>query len=334
MKNSDDMKRLSSGSAEPANPVPERFTFAMLPVENLRLPAELHHQAAGGEAMQGLFFTPLVVWQSDDGAVIIDGCKRYEAALAKEQAKIACAVIDAPFDPVRAGLLRIGLNGRRPMQLREKYLFLRWLHAHLDKEMYLAESGTLSVSPQERHEIEQLFDCPDELVASVLDGRLDITVAPEIVHLTKEDTKALVTLFGTVAFSRQMQRELAEWLHEIAFMEKTPMATFIAADPFAGILADPKLNAPQRAARLHDLVHERRFPLFAKAKALWVDHSRKVNPDPRAVSFQSSPFFERKNCEIRIRLNDAAAAKNLMKKLAGIGEEEWKGLIDATSLLK
>jgi hypothetical protein len=327
------MKPLSHDTGSPEASRFEPLRFAMAPAEKLTLPPDLASELVPVEETPLAFFAPLIVWQAENSPVIIDGCKRFAAGGAQGRKEYACAIIEAPFEPVRAGLLRIGLNSTRELHLREKFLFIRWLHAHLDREAYLRESDKLRITPQERHEIERLLDCKEPLIESVLRGDLDIAIAPEVTHMADPDAQALTGLFREISFSRQMQRELAEWLYEIAFAGKITLAQLLASNPFAQILSDKRLNAPQKAARFHEIAHERRFPLYSKSKSLWAEHGRKVNPDPRAVSFQASPYFERKNIEVRIRLTDAGGARELMQKFALLSEEDWRKLIDPTCFI-
>jgi hypothetical protein len=328
------MQQSSNTTDSQAAGAPEPLRFAMVPIDKLALPEELFSRDIAAEDTSLMLVIPLVVWQTEDSYAVIDGCKRLAAAAAQGRAQCACAIIEAPYDTARAGLLRIGLNAARDLHLREKFLFIRWLHTHLEGEAYIAEAQKLRIAAPERHDLEQLAACSPLLIDAALQGTIDIAVAPDMTHLSEADAQALIGLFSEIGFSRQMQRELAEWLHEIAFTERFSLAQLLAAQPIADIVADPRLNAPQKAARIHGLAHERRFPLYTKAKKSWAAHARKINPDPRMVQFQPTPFFEKKSLEVRLKLSDGAAAKRLAAQLAAISVEEWEELIDPTRFLK
>jgi hypothetical protein len=311
----------------------ESLKFMMAPVHALALPEALFDRRQAIQEQPSIFFVPLIVWKNDDAFRIIDGCKRYELMAAQGRKECACGIIESPFDKTKAGLLRIALNSAREMGLAEKLVFVRWLKSGVGPEEYQAQLQKLKIAANEKHELELLLECGEKLVEAVIKGTLDRTVAPEMGHLKDGDIDAILAFFQAIPFSRQMQRELVEWLHEIAFMERTAIHELLASKGFSEILAQTKTNLPQKAAKFHEVAHARRFPLYAKAKRLWSENAGKTNPDPASVSFQSSPFFERRGLEVRIKLKDPETAPLLMKKMASIKTEEWRGLIDPTAFL-
>lgn len=322
-----------------SNPTPdaspaELLKFMMVPIHALALPLALFDSQQAIQEKSSIFFVPLIVWKNGDIFHVIDGCKRYKLMAAQGRKECACGIIESDFDETKAGLLRIALNSAREMRYREKFIFARWLKTNLDPEAYLAQMQKLAISPNERHELELLLDCSDKLIEAVMQGTLDSAVAPEMGHLKGPDVDSILELFRTIPFSRQMQRELVEWLHEIAFTERTTMIELLASEKFSRIPAETRLNQPQKAAKFHETAHDSRFPLYARAKKLWSENVRKINPDPVSVSFQSSPFFEKRGLEVRIKLKNAESAVELMKNLALIKPDEWRQLIDPTEFFK
>jgi len=303
----------------------------MVPLARLILPEPLFDEdpEAGEKALS--FFLPLIVWKNSDSFRIIDGCKRFRFFKAAGRFECACAIIETDFDETRAGLLRIELNSNRELGLREKLLFLGWLKKSLRPEEYQAQTQKLRIAPGERHELELLLDCNGKLLQAVLEGTLDQTVAPEMGHLNDADTDALLALFATIPFSRQMQRELVEWLHETAFTGRSCIRELLESEEFSKTISDAKLNVPQKAARIHEIAHTRRFPFYSRIKKQWNENARKLNPDTASVSFHAvSPFFEKPGLEIRIKATDAEKTQQLMERLARIPVDGYRKLIDPT----
>jgi len=129
-----------------------------------------------------------------------------------------------------------------------------------------------------------------------------------------------------------MQRELAEWLHEIAYLQKIPLPDLLRSENMAGIIHDKRLNNPQKAARIHETAYAIRFPLYSKVKKAWLEHSRKTNPDPSRVTFQASPAFEKNSLEVRIRVSDGPSMHTIAQKLASVDLDTWQKLIDPTAI--
>jgi hypothetical protein len=312
-----------------------KLTFAMVAAEKLALPAGLFDAALtddGEPLTEPLTLSmPVIVRINDKGFLIVDGCKRFAALRGQGRNKVACGIIETPMDETAAGLLRIGLNAGRQLKSREKLMFIRWLKSKCDTETYHAQAQGLLLTANERHDYEQLIDCKPWLVEAALRGTLDMTVAPEMNHLPENDAQELITLFARLSFSRQMQRELAEWLPEIAFIRKIALGALLGSEPLAAILSDKRLNNPQKAAGIHDRAHAMRFPLYAETKKAWVEQSRKINPDPAKITFQPSPWFEKNSLEIKIKITDAASAQQVARKLAEIDLEQWQQLVDPTA---
>jgi hypothetical protein len=316
----------------------KKLKFAPVAIEKIVPPSALFDERVPINEDVLAPFLPIIVYKKSSTFIIVDGCKRFAILKKQGRNKVTCGIIEAAMSPARAGLLRIGLNSGRRLHPREKLLFVGWLKAHFDQKEYREQAekllgSTQNVPANERHEYEQLLACKPWLVEAVLQGTLDPTVAPEMNHLPEGDAQELIKVFTVLAFSRQMQRELAEWLPEIAFIQKISLAGLLAAGPLAGILSDKNINDPQKTARFHDHVHAVRFPLYTETKKAWMEQCRKINPDPSKVTFQPSPYFEKNSLEIRIKANDAAAMKQVLQKLAEIDMERWKRLVDPTTPL-
>lgn len=312
---------------------PGELAFTMLPIDRITLPEGLSDTRIPVSQETIALFLPIIVRKDHEIYIIVDGCKRFKAQAEAGRAHCSCGIIEADMNEKQAGLLRIRLNCGRELHPREKLLFIRWLRASLDQDHYQRLVQNLRLTPAERHDFEKLSACSEMIVEAVMQGTLDPTVAPDIALLSEPDASALIRLFATLSFSRQMQRELAEWLHEIAFISRRSIQDFVASPGISGILSSANLNAPQKIAALHDAAFSKRFPLYAQAKQAWAAHARKVNPDPSTVTFQAGPSFEKNSIDLRIRLNDAAKATDTMRDLAAISFEDWKKVLDPTIML-
>lgn len=302
----------------------------MLPLERL-VRHDLFDERVPLDRGSRAIMLPIVVCRKPDSFSVIDGCKRVALLRAAGKAEAACSVIGADLDPVEAALLRIELNCGRTLHAREKLLFVGWLKNHVGDTAYRELTEKLGFNPQERHEYEELLACDVPLLEAVFSGRLDPAVAPEMSHLKEPDAQALIGLFSRLSFSRQMQRELAEWIPEIAFIRKVTVPQLLLSATVDEVLSDKRLNDPQKAARIHEQVHDIRFPLYAEARRRYAARSRKINPDPARVVFQAGQYFENRRLEIRIRADDPAAIGPILTRLAAVRPEEWQALMDPMS---
>jgi hypothetical protein len=316
------IKRSSRSTAERA------LTFERVALSRLSPPAGLFDGRVPLESAAPAPLLPVIVYKNNGRLTIIDGCKRM-ALLEKQKKKdIVCGIVSKTLSPEKAGLLRIALNANRRLHPREKLLFTGWLRSHVSHKEYLKQCEQLRLPANERHDYEELLQCKPWLVEAVMREKLDAAVAPEINHLSEADAAALIGFFSSLSFSRSMQRELAEWLPEIAFLKKTPLPEVIGSAPFAGILADDRLNDPQKAAKIHEEVHGIRFPLYAEITKTWTEKTRRINPDQSKVLFQGSPFFEKNSLEIRIKADSSVEIQRILRQLASVDLHKWQELID------
>ncbi|MBN2188452.1 MAG: hypothetical protein JW699_03280 [Chitinispirillaceae bacterium] len=316
------MKKSSTSTAE------LRLTFARVALARLVMPDALFDERVVADNAVPEPLTPMIITRNGEAFTIIDGCKRLAILKRQKKKDVVCGIVSKSLSPEKAGLLRIALNANRQLSRREKLLFIGWLRSHLSRKEYLKQCEQLRLPANERHEYEQLLECKPWLVEAVTGEKLDAAVAPEMNHLTEPDAGALLALFSTLSFSRQMQRELAEWLPEIAFLRKMPLPELLGSAPFAGILADKRLNDPQKVAKIHEEAHSSRFPLYSEIKKTWFEQARRINPDASKVLFQSSPYFEKNSLEIRIKTENAEETQRIIRQLASVDLHKWQELID------
>lgn len=325
-----DTGKLSANTADPP------LKFGTIEIKKLFVSKELFDDKVPINQGSVALFLPLIVYRKNDGYEIIDGCKRYKALQNRGQKEVACGIVEPALDSAGAGLLRIGLNSCRHLHPREKLQFIGWLKSHFDEKIFHEQAekllgGDQNIHANECHEYEQLLACNQWLIDAVMRGTLDQTVAPEMNHLSETEAGALLNLFSTLSFSRQMQRELAEWLPEIAFIRKISLTDLLASLPFASILSDKKLNNPQKIAGIHDLAHDIRLPLYSQAKKALTQQARQINPDPSKVTLHASPYFEKDSLEIRIKAGQAEEIHRIIRQLASIDLVKWQELIDPTA---
>lgn len=319
------------------NTAEKKLKFAPVAIERLVLPPEALFDERVPISEESLsLFLPIIVYEKSSAFLIIDGCKRYKILKTRGQNEVVCGIIKTKMSPAKAGLLRIELNCGRQLHAREKFLFIGWLKAHFEKKEYQEKAEKLFRNTQnfpanERHEYEQLLGCRPWLIEAVMRGPLDPAVAPEMNHLSETDAGALLSLFSSLSFSRQMQRELAEWLPEIAFLRKIPLSSLLESEPLIGVLSDKRLNNPQKTAKIHDQARSLRFPLYSETKKTWTEQVRRINPDPSKVIFQPSPYFEKNSLEIRIKAEEAEEIQRIIGQLAFIDLDKWQQLIDPTA---
>jgi len=128
-------------------------------------------------------------------------------------------------------------------------------------------------------------------------------------------------------FTNQTRRELAEWLPEIAYRENISAGAVINGENIQAILKNEKLNNPQKFQKIRDELYRMRFPEYSKMQEQWKKTAASANPAPSKVRFIPSPAFEKKRVEVRLTIESAKEAKEILNALAQIEPRVWDELL-------
>jgi hypothetical protein len=303
--------------------------FAEIALDHLHLPPDLFDGRTPHEQTSPYANAfPLIVCATGATSfTVIDGCKRLLRMQRSGQVTAPCGILDTGIDSTRLGLLRIMLNKGRQLHLREKICFAGWLENNIAPDHAIEVCAGMGIAASERNVLKHLLSSGESAINAVSDGRIHIQSVEDFVVLSGEDRKAFLDTFGRLRLSVQMQRELLQWLPEIAVAENTTIGELLKRDTVCRILEDARINDPQKIQHIRELVHSWRFPRLHAARAEWESLAGSVNPDPRKIGFECSPAFEKDQLSIRIRLTDAGDAEALFSKLGQVPRHMWERLI-------
>lgn len=321
MKNTDLLQKLITEHGDGTGAV-----FSRLSVENVDFPDSLFDPDITVKEQYCGFIPPIIVREKDHRYSVIDGCKRLVLLRRKNTRETGFLVVK-DCDSFSSSMLRILLNGNRKLLLREKILFISWLKDNLTDDEYRNIVSELGISDRERFELVQLSECPVYILDAVDKGVADTAVVSDLKSMSKEDCDACLNLFSQVSLSRQQQRELVEWLPEIAFAEEKTICALLNENQIKEILDNLTINQPQKAQKIRDLFFKRRFPDLVALKQKWSAMVNKVNPDQARIHFNVPETFEKNRLELKIILDEAQKAVELVTKLGSISKETWDKLI-------
>lgn len=306
---------------------PQKLKLLEISAAKLSIPESLFdRKICNGKTDQDIYF-PLIITAKDESFKIIDGCKRFLALKEKKLETIICCITEQTYSDKTAGLLRIMLNKNRKLELREKIVFSRWLKSNLSQSLYVSMVSELGISKRERIGIEMLQNCPDRIIDIVESGKLDIGLIYDFLLINEKDFDAVFGLFSKFSFTRQTQKELLEWLPEIAYRKKCSINEILEDKNICKIIENGKLNDPQKMTKIRDLIFTMKHPNFMRVKEKWKKLEKEVNPDPLNIQFRTSEAFEKDRLEIKIIAKDPENAKRLFNKLSLISENTWEKLI-------
>jgi hypothetical protein len=231
------------------------------------------------------------------------------------------------------GLLRIALNKDRAMHLRERICYVRWVNNHIPQNDAEAIANELGFSAQVRHDVQPLLACTDEIIDAVISGEIHSKLVPEFCQLQPADQSAFLAFFNGLILSQQMQREMLEWLPELAYAQECTVAELLHKEPIQAIVNNPGLNGPQKIETLRNYIYGQKYPLYSEALKTWKKTSAATiktvlkNEPSSQIVFIPAPAFEKNRLEIRISIAHAKAAHEIFSKLADIPQSTWSELM-------
>lgn len=294
-------------------------------VDKIRYPELLYNTGSScGPVVSGY---PILVAPYLNGTfLIIDGCKRFEY-LSMTQTSVQCLVTGNDHTSLTCGFLRIILNIQRIISLSEKVLFVKWLHTHCDETLYLSIANKPPFTLKECREIERISEINPEILALIESAALDISVAQDFLALDMQCRDSIRELFTALQFSRSTQKELIDWLPELAYTKKTTITELIGSTDVAAIINHQTLNAPQKVQKIRDYFYGLRYPMLSSVKEEWLALARKINPLPSRCQFIPSDAFERNRLEIKLTVTKHEEIELLLEKLKNIPSAQWDKLI-------
>jgi len=279
----------------------------------------------------GLFnsFIPLIVIRqnSSNTYTIIDGCKRY--AYYKQHGKVIfpCQIIITSLTASETGLLRIALNSKRKLDIREKYWIVLWLKDNFPLKEYRTMGMKFGIGKKEIDMLLELSSCTGVVSEAFLDNSLDLNLINYFTVLSKPDQICFVEVFRSLRLSFQIQREFFEWLPEIACKNNEAVRDILMSSNIMTIIKNNEINVPQKINKIRSLLFDYKYPKLSQALNNWKKLASELNPDPSSITFYPDLYFEKDRLEITVSISDKEKAMNNFKKLSNISSEQWAQLL-------
>jgi hypothetical protein len=211
--------------------------------------------------------------------------------------------------------------------VREKYRIVMWLKDNFSSNEYRSYGMKFGISLKEIDMILQLSLCKDIVIEAFLNNCIDIHLINYFTVLSRPDQICFLEVFQSLGLSFQLQRELLEWLPEIAFKNNETVSDILMSSSIRSIIENRKLNSPQKIKKIRSILFDYRFPVLSHALDSWKRLASELNPDPSNISFTPDLNFEKDKLEIKITISDGERAKDIFNKLSDISSEQWTQLL-------
>jgi len=144
---------------------------------------------------------------------------------------------------------------------------------------------------------------------ALINEHISVKSGLKLCDFLPEDSDVLLELFGRVPFSSSHQLKILEMAEEIVFRDKCALEDIFEE---LGIWQYLDLEKPQQ--KIIDELFKYRYPTYTEAEEKWQEEIKNLHlPDKMKVTHY--PFFEKKQIELTIRLQDTEELKKLIEKL-------------------
>ena len=243
--------------------------------------------------------TPLILWDSPDGLLLVCGARRRLALLELGVSEFNAWVAPAGLGPEKAAVLAVEDNlGHRDFNEAEKVLAVKYLSRYLTEQEITREfARKIGFPPRLEHlvRLRTLGDLESAGLDLLAAGRMDSETAEMLMEISSEDRRAVLDVLTLLNPGRNKTKLIVAWLTESARRDDVAVASVLSEPEFVSILEEPKLNVPVKEEKIRDLLRKRRFPVLYGLERRRAELLRSLDlpPDVRLIlpsSFEGLEF--------------------------------------------
>jgi len=196
------------------------------------------------------------------------------------------------------------------VNLYEKLAFVKKVIPLAEQsEIYQKTSLDISINPELLEKLDLLLSTAFR--DALMNEHISLKSGLKLCDFPPGDSDVLLELFGRVLFSSSHQLKILEMTEEILFKDKCALEDIFEK---LGFLKYLDMEKPQK--KIIDELFTYRYPTYTEAEEKWQKEIKNLRlPDKMKVTHY--PFFEKKQMELTIQLQDAEELKKLIEKLEG-----------------
>jgi hypothetical protein len=196
------------------------------------------------------------------------------------------------------------------LNLYEKLVFVKKITPLAgEAEIYQKTGLDITINPELLEKLDLLLSTAFR--DALIHEHISLKSGLKLCVFQPEGCDVLLALFGRVSFSTSHQLKILEMTEEILFRDKCCLEDIFEK---LGISEYLDLEKPQK--KIIDELFKYRYPIYNEAEEKWQEEIKNLRlPDKMKVTHY--PFFEKKQIELTIQLQDAEELRKLIEKLEG-----------------
>lgn len=272
----------------------------------------------------GLIHSPLLL-ESERRFIVISGFRRIRAGRHLGWPNLPARVADPATEKLECAQFAIADNvQQRQLNLIEVSRALNLLSGffHQPEELAkmaaaLALPGNLTVIKK----IQRLCRLPQFVQELVAGGILALSMALELEKIAPAECTAFAELFKELQLSFGKQREIFNWVKEIAAREEKNSTAILAEEDIGRIRSDADLSNAQKTSQIRRYLKKRRYPTLVEVEKQFEKFKKDLT---LCDNFKLIPpaDFEGTEHVIRLHFNCLDELKTHQSILAGLIEND------------
>ena len=193
------------------------------------------------------------------------------------------------------------------LNLYEKLVFVKKILKFAEKkEVYEKTDLDINMNQELLDNLEHILG--DEFKNILISNKIGLKSALKLCQFNKNERKPIIELFQMIPFSNSHQLKIIEMVEEIMFKEKTSAGAI-----FKRLNIKSLYNQKKPQKKIIDKIFSTRYPGFTEQENQWKAEVSKLKL-PGNVTASHSPFFEKKQIELKVSLNTPEALSKFVKK--------------------
>jgi ParB family chromosome partitioning protein len=270
----------------------------------------------------GLVNSPLLIEDGQGPLRVISGYRRIQALKALGWKQVACRCLsESQLSPLECLCLNLFENlATRKLNKVEKGMVLSRLSMWVTKNELLETYVPLLELPSHESTLAVFLRIEEELDDTIKDylvrKHLPLENLKMLLELDPKTRTYLFNLFSIIKFNSNQQKQLIDYIVDIAHKENRTVPQLIGEMSFQRILSDHRLNNPQKAKAILLLLRSRRFPSLVEAERAFQKKVSSLNL-PEGVRIVAPSYFEASHYLLEVRFQGGV---DLVQKIDRLSE--------------
>ncbi|UCF57339.1 MAG: ParB N-terminal domain-containing protein [Deltaproteobacteria bacterium] len=273
----------------------------------------------------GLINSPVVAKEGEGRVDVVTGYRRILALKSLKWKKIPCRDLsESGLSPLQLLLFNLYDNlATREFNEVEKGMILNRLIPYVPREEITKDYMPLLDLPSHESTLDiflKMEELEHPLKESLAKGRISLQAIKPLMETGLDSRSALFEWIMNLNFNFNQQLQFIEYTLDLSIKEEREISELLGQKQFSSILGDEKLNNPQKAKLVLDLLRSKRFPSLARSEKTFQKQISSLSL-PNGTTISHPPYFEGSNYRLEVLFKHGKELKekiNALLRVSGL----------------